>query len=373
MTNLPHLPHSIPKLYKLDSKGKTRVWCMEQEDDRYRTYDGLLDGKIKVSDWRVAKPTNVGKANERSGPQQAEFEIQAAYIKKQKGAYYEDINDIHLGCRFFEPMLAEVYADPKRATQTAFSPGYGQPKLDGMRAIAKTDGIWSREGEPIAGATHIFKALLPALQDDNSLIFDGELYNHDLKDNFGEIMSLARKANPTPERAQQIRDGIQYHVYDLPSHPGAFSERFRTLVSIVEALNHPNIVLVETARVETIDQFDELHGVCLEAGYEGSMLRRDTLYVNDRTDNLLKRKDFQDDEFVLLRIEPAHRGTYRAICQLPDGREFRAGIIGPRAKVAERIAENHRIVTVNFFGYTPDEGKPRFGRVTKWHGQERTS
>lgn len=360
------------RLYKLDSKGKTRVWYMEQDDDRYRTYDGLLDGTIKVSDWRVAKPTNVGKANERLGIDQATFEIEAAYAKKLKGAYYDSPADVHKGCRYFEVMLAETYADPKRSKQTAFSPGYGQPKLDGMRAVVKYDGIFSREGEPIAGAGHIYEAFRPLFNGNLSLIFDGELYNHDLKDDFNEIMSLARKANPTPERAQQIRDGIQYHVYDLPSEPGVFSERFRALTSHIEMLEHPSIKLVDTARVDTVEEFDELHGICLENGYEGSMLRRDALYVNDRTDDLLKRKDFVDDEFTLLRIEPGNRGAYRAVCALPDGREFGAGIKGSRAKAAERMAEDHRIVTINFFGYTPD-GIPRFPIATKFHGAERTT
>jgi DNA ligase-1 len=367
------LPHSIPKLYKLDSMGRTRVWCMEQEDDRYRTYDGILDGTIKVSAWRTAKPTNVGRANERNGAQQAEFEIQSAYQKKLKGAYYEDVNDIHLGCRYFEVMLAEVYNDPKRQKQTAFEVGgFGQPKLDGMRMVGKNDGGWSREGEPVAGVGHILEVLHPLLTTKPDLIFDGELYNHELKEDFNEILSLAKKANPSPERAQQIRDQIQYHVYDLPSHPGVFEERHAELAQIVAHINHPSLVLVEAVKLESEAHFDELHGICLEAGYEGSMFRRNTVYINDRTDNLLKRKDFMDHEFRLLRVEAGHRGAFRAVCQLEDGREFGAGIKGSRAKAAQIAQEDHQIVTVNFFGYTP-AGIPRFPIATKFHGAERTT
>jgi len=40
-------------IYKIDSKGKTRLWYMEQSDDKYRTWDGSEGGKIKCSEWRV--------------------------------------------------------------------------------------------------------------------------------------------------------------------------------------------------------------------------------------------------------------------------------------------------------------------------------
>jgi DNA ligase-1 len=46
--------------------------------------------------------------------------------------------------------------------------------------------------------------------------------------------------------------------------------------------------------------------------------------------------------------------------------------VGPRAKAAERAAENHKVVTINFFGYTPD-GVPRFPIATKFHGDARTT
>lgn len=358
-------------LFKLDSAGRTRTWWMEQDNDRYRTCDGIYGGNVKASAWRVAKPTNVGKANERDATAQATFEIKAAYTKKLEGAYYEDINDIHLGCRYFEPMLAEVYMDPKRLKQTAFQPGFGQPKLDGMRAIGSEKGGHSREGNPVHGYGHIHNALRPLLNEDPALIFDGELYNHDLKDNFNELMSLAKKANPSIERLAQIRNGIQYHIYDLPSHPGTFKERHAALQRLFTGFSHPSIHLVDTLPVNTQAEFDELHGTCLAAGYEGSMWRRDAVYVNDRTDDLLKRKDFMDEEFTLLRIEEAHRGTFRAVCQLPDGREFGAGVKGSRDKAAQLASEGHKVVTITFFGYTLD-GIPRFPIATKFHGAART-
>jgi DNA ligase 1 len=364
---------SSPPLYKLDSKGKIRVWFMEQDWDKYRTFDGIHGGNVKSSSWRTAKPTNVGRSNARDGVAQAAFEIESQYAKKLKGAYYEDIDDVH---------------------QTEFQPGFGQPKLDGQRAVAKVHllastvpSLWSREGELVAGGDHIMEALEPLFAADLSLIFDGEIYNHEFKDRFGELMSMAKKGNPSPERAKQIREGVQYHIYDLPSHPGTFSERFSALEGLLAQINHPSIYLVDTLRIDTVGEFDQLHGTCISAGYEGSMLRRDDIYVNDRTDALLKRKDFDDAEFDIVRIE-AGEGNWagaakRVICWLPsadqsqepdDTNTFGAGLRGdyPTNQALLADAANQKVVTINFFGWTDTAiPKPRFGVATKFHGTAR--
>jgi len=37
-------------IYKIDSKGKTRLWYMEQSDDKYRTWDGSEGGWRKMKE-----------------------------------------------------------------------------------------------------------------------------------------------------------------------------------------------------------------------------------------------------------------------------------------------------------------------------------
>ena len=60
-----------PDLYTRDSLGNVRVWHMEQDDDKYRTISGLLEGEKVTSEWTVAKPKNMGKKNETTGSMQA--------------------------------------------------------------------------------------------------------------------------------------------------------------------------------------------------------------------------------------------------------------------------------------------------------------
>ena len=49
------------KLYKIDTKGKTRVWWMEYDNEKYRTHSGIDDGKIVVSGWQYPEAKNVGR------------------------------------------------------------------------------------------------------------------------------------------------------------------------------------------------------------------------------------------------------------------------------------------------------------------------
>jgi ATP-dependent DNA ligase len=354
-------------IFKRDSKGKLRVWYMEQEGSKHRTYSGLMDGALVVTDWTQCQMTNEGRANQRSATEQASFEIEAQYKKKLSGEYHESIDATDDGAHFFMPMLAEKYE--------TFEPGFAQPKLDGIRCIAKVDGLWSRKGKPLPGAPHVFEQLAPLFEANPDLVLDGELYNHDLKDDFNEIASLVKKQNPSPERLAEIEAMVEYHVYDLPSFIAPFSERYNQLCSLLAGISYARSVFpVDTVEIPTKDAYDRVHGTCIAAGYEGSMHRLDAIYENKRTKSLKKRKSKQDAEFKLLRVERGlgnwSNAAKRAVCQLPDGREFGAGIKGSMKRGVELLSEHHEIVTVEFFEYTPD-GIPRFPIATKFHGTEK--
>ncbi|WOF44274.1 hypothetical protein KNJ79_04925 [Sphingopyxis indica] len=346
------------KIYKKDSKGKTRVWSMEREGSRHRTVAGLLDGKLVVSEWTQC----VGKQG-RTDDEQAQFEVDAAYKHKLTREYHERLEDIDGGAHFFKPMLAEKYE--------VFEPGFAQPKLDGVRCIATKDGLFSRQGKPITSCPHIIAELAPLFEHTPSLVLDGELYNHELKDNFNEIISLVRKQKPTPEQLAETAKVVEYHVYDLPGDE-AFSSRFYDKIFTEQMFC---VHQVETIRVNCQEDYDEAHGLWLEEGYEGSIWRADAAYEQKRSKALRKRKEFVDDEFELVSIEEG-LGNWsgmakRAICRLPDGRTFGAGIKGTQERARELLNEDHKVVTVQFFQFTPD-GVPRFPVATKFHGAERT-
>lgn len=345
-------------IFKKDTKGKTRVWSMERDGSRHHTVAGILGGNLVTSEWTQC----VGKQG-RTDEEQAQFEIDAAYKHKLTREYHERIEDIDGGAHFFKPMLAEKYGD--------FEAGFAQPKLDGVRCLATKDGLFSRQGKPITSCPHIIAELAPLFEHTPSLVLDGELYNHDLKDNFNEIISLVRKQNPTAEQLVEIAKVVEYHVYDIPGDE-PFGIRFYHKV-FTDTLH--SIHAVDTRRVSTQEEYDSLHGLWLEEGYEGSIWRADLPYEQKRSKSLRKRKEFVDAEFELVAIEEG-LGNWsgmakRAVCRLPDGRTFGAGIKGTQERARQLLFESHKVVTIQYFQLTPD-GIPRFPIATKFHGSERT-
>ena len=84
-------------------------------------------------------------------------------------------------------MLA--FAQQKKAinwNQTMFL----QPKLDGVRCIFTKQGAFSRSGKKFKNVQHLRRQLKPFFAANPTVVLDGELYNHDFKDNFNKIISL---------------------------------------------------------------------------------------------------------------------------------------------------------------------------------------
>jgi DNA ligase 1 len=267
--------------------------------------------------------------------------------------------------RAFQPMLAQSYR--------RFAPGFAQPKLDGIRCIANADALYSRNGRPIPGAPHIIAELACLFAAHPSIILDGELYHHDLRDDFGAIISLALTTNSRRQRAARSAQTLQYHVYDMPSRDEPFSQRYVELFERTKGLNC--IVPVATHRVADQSCFDQLHAAWIEEGYEGSMWRADAPYKQRRSSALLKRKDRQDREYRCLGIEPGS-GSWqglakRVLCQMDDGRTFRAGVKASKSRALQLLSEKHHVVTVESQGHSRS-GIPRFPVVTKFWGGTRT-
>ena len=354
--------NTYPTLYKRTSSGKVQVWFMEVDGDRYRSTSGQQDGKKTTTEWTIAKAKNVGRANETTPEQQAVAEVEAEYEKKLARDYHKTPDAVDTAMRF-KPMLATKWKD--RKDKITNGQVHIQPKLDGIRCIAKADGLWTREGKPIYGAPHIHEKLKPVFDKYPHIIIDGELYNHELKDDFNQIVSAVKKQKPTEEDLAVSREKLQYWVYDLPSHDGHFVDRFTQLTEIVpEADNH--FVVVETYMIAT-EHVDENAAEWIEAGFEGAMIRLPGKYENKRSNNLIKWKEFQDEEFTIVDIQEGDGNragmAARVVLDLGGDRTFSAGLIGNVEYCRQLLAEKDEHIgkkgTVVFQNYTPD-GVPRF-------------
>ena len=183
-------------------------------------------------------------------------------------------------------------------------PVFIQPKLDGVRCLFTKDGAYSRTGKQFHNLRYIELRLAPFFDKNPDVILDGELYNHDLRDDFEQIISLVRKQKPTDEDRLNSADMIQYHVYDFIVPFIGYEARLKWLMSNKDHLWSNVVLPVETHRVYKYEEAANMHyDGFLKQGYEGSILRLNGAYEQKRSYNLQKFKDFSDDEATIVGYE----------------------------------------------------------------------
>jgi len=369
----------LPKLYKRDSKGKTRVWEVEvgYSNDDYagiRTVAGLDNGKKVTSEWNLSEAKNVGKSNSTTAYTQAQAEAKALWDKRIEKEYFVDIGMIDSYDKF-DPMLAGDYTKVKVKPTS----GYSQPKLDGIRCIANSKGLWTRTGKPITSCPHILEEVRDLLESNPNVTLDGELYNHELKQDFNKIVSLVRKTKFTDADLAESQRLVQYHVYDIhcSTNPDVtFSIRNVELEEYVTDSFEQYVHLVPTTFYNDQDELDELYSAYTADGYEGQMVRLDEKYENKRSKYLLKRKEFITEEFEVVSMEEGQGNwsghTKRFILRLADGREVGAGVRGNQDQLSKlwESQETPSWATLRYFDLTPD-GIPRFPVVIDYGIGER--
>ena len=378
----------LKTLYKVETTGKIRQWTVKVKNNSFWSEQGQIDGKLVVNKPTITTTKNEGRSNETSPEEQAILEAQAKYTKQLDKGYVENIDDVHK-ITLYTPMLAQKFED--RLDELEF-PLFTQPKLDGIRCITYLqDGVLvakSRAGKPIEAIPHVLEELQPFFAENPNAVLDGELYNHDLKNDFNKIISLVRKMKPVRSANDtdktydkklekfetalvESKDKVQYWIYDAPRIGGLgeselFSVRNRTLVASIASSK--SLVIVKTAIVNNMKELDEYYDTYMEFGYEGQMVRVDFAYENKRSKKLLKRKDFTDAEYLVIGIEEGdgnRAGTAKNLTCKDEktGQTFNSNIKGTHEYLAE-ILENKdyyigQQATIKFFELTPD-GIPRF-------------
>jgi DNA ligase 1 len=206
-----------------------------------------------------------------------------------------------------KPMLAyPVSAKPIDYSKLTFI----QPKLDGVRCVIQAEPAYSKAGYPITGYNvvaysrtgkewknieHILEQLQPFFDKFPNVILDGELYNHDLRDNFEKIISLVRKTKPTDEDRLEASKLTQFHCYDIIDEKLPFDQRIEFVNESLMLLGD-SIHIVDTLMVHDDEDAQHVHKSNLEIGYEGSIVRTNDTYACKRSHNLRKFKDFKDAE-----------------------------------------------------------------------------
>lgn len=363
------------KLYKIDTKGKTRVWWIEHDNEKYRTHSGILDGKIVTSGWIYTEEKNIGKANHTSVKEQVLLEVEAEYEKKKyQGKYHTTLEEASSGAKFVEAMLAQKY-NPKKHKNF---PYVSQPKLDGVRCLVSKYHMQTRNGKEFVSCPHILNSLDYFFEKYPDVVLDGELYNHSLKSDFEKIVSLVRKTKPKYEDILETKKYVEYHVYDIITPESkSFCDRYSFLAENLTGVSE-YVKVVRANMVSNEEELKNFMGEYIEKGYEGQMLRvDDTPYEHKRSNSLLKNKEFDDAEFRIVNIVEGvgnWAGMAKSVeIKLEDGTTQYSGMRGS-FEFAKEILENREnlldtTVTVRYQGRTSD-GKLRFPIVTHfWKGE----
>jgi len=221
-------------------------------------------------------------------------------------------------------MLAHKYNEDK-----ADYPAFIQPKLDGVRCLFTAKGAFSRANNRFMNVEHIEQALKPFFAKNPTAVLDGELYNHGLKDDFEKIISLVKKKKPTNDDRLEAAELVEYHVYDIASMTIApYNLRLNYLNSdVFGGFNTWPIMKVETKVALDFDDALKMHKKNLKLGYEGSIYRTfEGKYKGTRSWDLMKFKDFHDDEATIIGYELGkgkREGTLgKFIMQDDDGNKF---------------------------------------------------
>ena len=314
------------------------------------------------------------------------------------------INKVFPGCiSEFSVALANSLSDydPGR-TKIDFSNGryFVERKLDGVRTVALIDNdgnitFKSRNGK-IYDTLGVVEDQLKSLGLKNCVL-DGEccLLNSDGTDNFQGMMKEIRRKNHTIQNAAyRCFDIIPINDFYSKRCNDVYSKRYAYLKDKVKNLN--NVGVIDAWEVRSWRDVDNYQKMALDNNWEGLMLRKDVAYKGDRSNDLLKIKEFNEHEYLVTDIEI---GPFRVINYDANGKAYEAteNIVttifinheGNRVGVGSGMSIDMRrlwtkdpslikgkLITVKYFEETIDKNgnkSLRFPTLKSIHGIERST
>ena len=365
----------LPTLYKRSTTGATLVWKIEIEDNKHRTHSGQIDSFVRtITKWTTCNVKNEGKANATTSNQQAIKDAQSKWKKKlDREQFVEDINKLDT-VKFVQPMLAQKFED--RVSELNFTDGvWAQCKLNGARCIATRDGLFSRKGSVWQSVPHISEALKDFFIAHPNIIFDGELFNEELRQDLGSIISLISKKKITQEILDKSKELVQYYIYDIVDTSSTFAERNLNVIDFVNEINNPCIKSLSSFKVLNVADIKLMLETWEKQGHEGAIVRTNGVYENKRSKHLLKYKTFVDDEFEIVNVIEGEGNLTNKVgaFELKDSRGvlFRSSPTGSHEYWEQMWQDKNNLIgkmaTVKFKELTPlterGGGVPSFGKV----------
>jgi ATP-dependent DNA ligase len=384
---------TFPELKGTSKGGKTMLWLVKVEEEGgkgvitvQRGYEG---GTVQMDRKIVEVGKNLGKKNETTPFEQAVLEARTLWNKKQREGYEppsaiggagEDITMTSVPATVTAdrsttltlsapmPMLANKWSE--KAKYIKF-PCMVQPKYDGTRTVAicgLPEGepcLFSRQRKAYPHLEHI-QAIVRRLP--KGLILDGELFT--TKVHFQTIVGLAKKKTLTAEDRSK-HDMLELHCYDIIDVKKPFNERIAQLNTLFAT--HKKIIgsvlqLCPTREVAKAEDLKKIHDEYVSQKFEGLMIRNKAgLYdVGNRSNDLLKMKEFEDDEFEIVDFyegDGLEKGCIMWRCKTKEGLLFGCRPEGTREEKQELFKNGAlyigKMLTVRYQELTKDR-VPRF-------------
>lgn len=353
-------------LYKRNTNGSINQWQIIIKDNSYYTNEGLLNGKITQSKATFVKGKNQGRSNETSANEQAQKEAGSKFQHKIDKGYSEDIKKIDISKKFLA-MLAKKYIDYKESLNF---PVLVEEKIDGARMIIQKNGLFTRNGKEYVSCPHIHKLFKPFFKKYPDWIVDGEIYSHNIP--FEKIMSVVRKSKPDVQDLKESEKIIKIYIFDGVTHDKdlGFEERFKLIKQAITKIIGKSkfIKFVNPVKVNSHKEIEVYHDKFIKNGYEGAIIRiSGSVYENKRSRNLLKLKNFIDEEFTIIDIVEGigNRSGMAGniVLEMKNGNQFSSGIKGGEEYYRDLLKNKSKFIgklaTIRYQELSSD-GIPRF-------------
>lgn len=170
-------------------------------------------------------------------------------------------------------------------------------KLDGIRARWDGHKLISKNGYEFS-APDWFVERFP------EVVMEGELWI--------ALNAYEETSSITSTQGEDARwSRIKLMLFDLPEHKGVFTERLQAMQQLVKSINSPYLSVIRQYRVNSHKELMVHLQSVTDAGGEGLMLHHESsLYINSRSENLLKLKKFDDAEATVIAYKPG-KGQFK--------------------------------------------------------------
>ena len=204
----------------------------------------------------------------------------------------------------FQVQLAEKYKEKKVKKSSRY---YISRKLDGVRCICyygKEIKFYSRVGNEFLNKngkstlTKLYEPLRRVFAAGEDIILDGEIcVNNNGIEDFQSVVSQIRKNVEHP--IFYIFDILRKEDFEKGFGKTPFKRRYEKL--IIHKDMDPSIKILEQLEM-TKDSFQLMKENAAKHNWEGLMIKRNVCYKSGRSFDLMKYKEFHDDEFKVLDI-----------------------------------------------------------------------